>query len=187
MNEAPALPLGGAGAVIVSLMLTFITFTTEYDPIEDRIRVIGSDAGGATATVWLNFRLLQFLLPPLFAWFEKVPPTLSGSAAQQEQQFRQSPAYAAVTPQAPVVAAPSGREWLAVSVDYTTGEGGLRLVLKDQSAFAQAAIVFDHLAFRQWLGIVYQLCAGAGWSLAIWPSWIKSPDSAAGDALPSVN
>ncbi len=168
-------------------MLTFTTFTTDYDPIEDRIRLVGRDAAGATAKVWLNFRMLQFLLPPLFAWFETMPPTLSDSTARHEQQFRQSPAYAAITPQAPVVAAPSGAEWLAVSVDYTTNAGGLRLVFKEQAGSAQAAIVFDHHEFRQWLGIVHQLWAAAGWSQTIWPQWIQNPDDAAGEPPLMIN
>jgi len=45
--------------------------TTEYIPLEDRIRLTGQISRERVVTLWLTHKMLSLLLPNLFNWLEK--------------------------------------------------------------------------------------------------------------------
>ena len=152
-------------------MLMLERFTTDYDPVEDRIRLAGIGAGGAPVTLWLNQRMLRLLLPQLSRWAASRISPAAGGALPDVQEFHQAAALASRTGQdGPVV--PQGPEALVVSVDYTDLGGTLRLTFKDRQAAGLATIDFPEVALRQWLAIMHAMHCVAGWPVDDFPDWI---------------
>lgn len=160
-------------------MIRFERFTTEYDPVEDRVRISGAGGGGGQATAWLNLRMLRLLIPPLAGWIERRGDAASPAASPAVRQFHQAAAVAAMTAaQAEVPAVPaSGPGLLAVSVDYTDLGAAMRLVFKDRDGSPFASVDFPEPALRQWLGIVVNAHIAAGWPMDAVPDWLV-PDRA---------
>jgi len=163
-------------------MAELLRFTTEYSPVEDRIRLIGEDQFGQKLGLWLNLRMCQLLLSPLLTWLCSSGtrrPVKMPEGFDYGQHFEQVAASSSVPQQPPVLADPGGQEWLAVSVDFATGEAGVRLTFKPIDGACECAITFDRHTFRQWLGIVYSLYQTAEWPLDKWPKWME-------DTLPGI-
>lgn len=151
-------------------MLTFVRFTTIYDAVEDRIRITGIDDQGTSASVWINWRLLRLLFPPLLDQYGKIHGPLPAIPALTDVA---DPAASAALAGGAAGAEPvHPREWdaswLATAVDYTMLEAGLRLVFRNVDQSARAAIDFGHAAFGQWLEILQQLFLAAEWPIDFW-------------------
>lgn len=161
-------------------MIRFERFTTEYDPVEDRVRISGQAQDGARATAWLNLRMLRLLVPALAGWIERRDQPVgagmgaSAAAASAVQQFHHAAAVAAFTAgqgqMSPIPSIEPGL--LAVSVDYTDLGGAMRLVFKDHAGHAFASVDFPAPALRQWLGIICNAHTVAGWPMDGLPSWL---------------
>jgi hypothetical protein len=143
--------------------------TIRYSDSEDRIRLSGELSAGAPIVVWLTQRLLQRLLPVLFAWLEQSMATVP--RAEVIQEFAQQAARAALPPQAPVQAAADSSSWLAQAVDVAKYPQALVLSLRgieDQ----QVQFTLDANNLRQWLNIVHDAYAKGGWAFDGWPAWL---------------
>ena len=156
--------------------------TTEYVEVEDRVRLTGEIEAADTVVLWLTRRLLDRLVPHLALWLERrhgdVPrPDLLLSFAQQAAQ-------GSVTPQAPVPAWSTSRQWLVQAIDLQPGEEELRLVFKSAEG-ESASMGFAATPLRQWLGIVHQAYLAAQWPRDAWPGWMME-DSTAGGQQPVV-
>ena len=129
-------------------MILIERFTTEYDPVEDRIRIAGIGAGGQRVTLWLNQRMMRLLLPQLSKWAESKVSADRGGRMSAVQEFHQAAAVASLpNDQPPVV--PNGPGALAVSIDYTDLGGAMRLTFKDLAGVRLAVLDFQEVALRQ--------------------------------------
>ncbi len=152
-------------------MKSFITFTTAYDEIEDRISVTGSCQTGDTVQVWLNLRLMQRVLPHIIEWLKKSDRT-GGGQADQIHGFKQQSARDALPLQPPVMPAGNTEKWLVRTLDLNWDARQIDLVFKGIGADQVATIALPLLAARQWLNIVSDLYKMADWPLSVWPDWI---------------
>ena len=81
--------------------------TTEYVAVEDRIRLSGEAADGATLVLWLTQRLLNLLAPSLTSGLER-PDSASDALLQG---FAQQAAEASLSPQPAVQATAPAASW----------------------------------------------------------------------------
>lgn len=144
--------------------------TTEYVDTEDRLRITGSLDGDAAVEIWITFRFVQRLLPPLFQWLEKQGGDLPRMEALQS--FAQQKATAQMTREAPVRAGENSRSWLVTSVDLQRGNEAVRLNFKGKDG-SQAALTMTPKMLRQWLAIVHAAYRKAGWPRDAWPEWME--------------
>lgn len=154
-------------------MIPFERFTTEYDPVEDRIRINGVGAAGQRVTLWLNQRMMRLLLPQLCNWVEAKVSTEQGGRSPAVQEFHQAAAAATLTPDQPPVA-PLGSGVLVVSIDYTDLGNVIRLTFKNLSGTQLALVDFPEMGLRQWLAIVHGLYLAADWPVDPFPAWLIS-------------
>jgi len=146
--------------------------TTEYIDVEDRIRLSGLVENTSPIVIWVTFRLLQRLVPPLLQWLERQGPGADLPRADVLQSFAQHAARAEVVPQAPVRATPDSAAWLARSVDFTKFDQAVRLTFRGAEG-QEAAMVLAPKLLRQWLGIIHDGYIKAAWPLDVWPGWLR--------------
>ena len=160
--------------------------TTEYVPLEDRIRLTGESEDNAVIVLWLTQRLLSQVIGHLLKLIDKQSPALAKSGESTAhsnsllQGFAQQAAEAELAPEAPVSTDTSSESWLVQEVDIALSpEGTLVLVLKrdtgpvtDQNEAGVARLTVESTQQRQWLGIVHAQWQRAGWPLALWPTWM---------------
>ena len=146
--------------------------TTEYIDVEDRIRLSGRIPNASPVVIWVTFRLLQRLLPPLLRWLEQQGAAADLPRAEVLQSFAQHAARAAAVPQPPVRATPDSAAWLARSVDFTKFDQAVRLTFRGAEG-QEATMVLAPKLLRQWLGIVHDLYVKAAWPLDVWPGWVR--------------
>jgi hypothetical protein len=153
-------------------MVDLQRLTIHYIDNEDRIRLAGAAEAGATHVLWLTQRLLNRLVPSVVGWLEardkERPRQLS------IMSFEQEIARAALTPQAPVDAPPTAPGQLIVSVNIAAGPDAVRLVFLFNDLSEPAVFTLSSQALRQALGILYDEAKRAGWSLDVWPAWIRA-------------
>lgn len=150
------------------IMMELARLTTEYVDAEDRVRLTGASAQGQTQVMWLTHRLLDRLLPHLFAWLERRFGALPHADVLAE--FEQQRALQAITHQSPVIAAQT-QCYLVDAIDVTGQDEQLSLVFKCADAWA-ARLSLQPTSLHQWLSIVEQAYQRAGWSMSVWPSWM---------------
>lgn len=151
--------------------------TTEYVADEDRIRLAGEGADGATVVIWLTQRLLQRLLPVLLQWLEQqgAPQEVHGSHtlhAELLQGFAQQAARAELAPQAPVQPNAGSTAWLAHAVDIGHAAQAVNLTFRSTDG-ARAALLLSDKQLRQWLGILSDATLKAEWPPGAWPQWLR--------------
>ena len=158
-------------------MIGFDQFTTDYDPVEDRIRLAGRTVAGDRATVWLNLRMLGLLVPALVRWLEG---RSAGEGRHQAavQEFQQAVASAARSYAAPAPPVPPVDGRLAVSVDYTDLGAAMRLTFKARDGTGMAWVDLPDMALRQWLGILRDLHTVALWPVDAFPAWLGAEPAA---------
>lgn len=141
--------------------------TTEYVPVEDRIRISGETADGATIVLWLTQRLLNLLVPRLTGGLER----LDSASDALLQEFAQQAAEASLPPQPAVEATAPVASWRVDSVDILSGAEGAALTFRSEDGgAARLSMATEHL--RQWLGILRRQYGAAGWTDRIWPDWM---------------
>lgn len=154
-------------------MFALNRFTTEYCPIQDRIRLIGEGQTGSVQ-VWLTRRLLDRLIPLLIEWLpqaEGVPA--NGTLAEMISEFHQQVAQSSLVPQSPVMAMPTMSGWLAESVDVNRAAEHLAVVMKTAGQ-SPVGLTFSAVSLRQWIGILHTAYLRADWPEAKWPDWIRA-------------
>lgn len=152
-------------------MIGFDQFTTDYDPVEDRIRLAGRTVAGDRATVWLNLRMLGLLVPALSRWLEG-RSAAEGRHQVAVQQFQQAAATAVRASAAPTPPVQPVDGQLAVSVDYTDLGVAMRLTFKARDGTGMAWVDLPDVALRQWLGILRDLHKVALWPVDAFPAWL---------------
>src|SRR5262249_16179396 len=139
-------------------------FTTQYLPVEDRIRVDATDANENRVAMWLTQRLLLNMIPPLLKWLEKQTEgsaqlSSNPEAAELMKSFAQHAAvtelmnnpaqHASPKPQPPDTGTRVS-EWLVHVVEVTQSSTTTTLAFRS-GASESAAISFMQKELRQWL------------------------------------
>lgn len=145
--------------------------TTEYIDLEDRVRLSGETDNATTVVVWLTQRMLERLLPALLQWLERQSADIP--RAEMLQGFAQQAAEAGLTPQPPVRAGADSMAWLVLSVDVTQTEQAVSLIFRGVEG-QDISLALAANPLRQWLAIVHDAYFKAGWSLAVWPEWVRA-------------
>jgi len=145
--------------------------TTHYSETQDRIRLAGELGGGeASVVLWLSQRLVQRLLPILLHGV--TGRDNDAPYSEMLHSFAQQSARAALTPEPPVRADQAETEWLVHSVVVNHFVEAMRLTFKGADD-QQATLTLAVQPLRQWLNILYDAFAKAGWPLDQWPQWIQ--------------
>jgi|SRR6056297_1414831 len=154
-------------------------FTTDYVPVEDRMRLSLEREDGTVRILWLTRPLLNKLVAGLVRRVDPAAP--SGKSTQRplkagaQQRFTQQAAQASLKPQNPVRAGGDARQAgaavLVTSISLRDGQGGLTVEFKGGEQVLEA-IPFSGEALRQWLGVLHKCYCHAGWGGDFWPDWI---------------
>ena len=148
------------------------TFTSRYDPTEDRICLNAVDATGAKQTIFLTRRLMDQMIPVVIKHLEdKSPKGIPADLVQSMTQERMRQSRKAETPADPV---PSDREaprWLCTTILLQKRPNGLAVTLAgDADCKAQISLADPHL--RAVLDIFRNSYAKAGWDSHVFPAWV---------------
>ncbi len=160
--------------------------STDYSPVEDRVRFVGEIDDAESVVLWLTQRLLRMMTPVLLKWVEnpagekavaKKPAEAARTAVVQS--FVQEAARAsALVPSPPVQASPQSTSWMVHTVDFKGDVERMRLRFigaKELMETQDCAIVFEVAAMRQFLAILQEISRRAGWPQDQWPDWMEPP------------
>jgi hypothetical protein len=151
--------------------------TTEYDEVEDRIRLSGDVEGGAPVVIWLTQRLLLRIVPMLLRWLEGQHGEARADMGHAAllHGFAQEAARAGLMPQAPVRAQEGSLVWLVRSVNVVQSNETLGLTFRGADALAQrhAGLTLSATQLRQWLAILHDIWRKAEWAPDVWPVWLS--------------
>jgi hypothetical protein len=150
---------------------TLKRITTEYQPLEDRVRLSGEAASGSVIVVWITQRLLGRLVPEMARWLEAQEKPATDAVLVQS--FKQQKASAMVGPQSPVPAEQATNDWLATAADVQRRRGLLILAFRGASAEESVTLELSPLALRQWLNMLLIAYARADWPVTVWPLWMR--------------
>ena len=156
------------------------TFTLRYDPAEDRIYLNAVDATGAKQTIYLTRRLMDQIIPVVAKHLEdKTPKGIPADLVQSMTQERVRQARKAEPPAEPVQADLDAPRWLCTTILIQKRPAGLAVTLTGDAADkAQIPLADPHL--RTVLDIFRNSYAKAGWDLRVFPDWLGSEQTAAG-------
>lgn len=160
-------------------MMELNRLTTQYDPMQDRIRLTGELVSGQSVVLWLTQRLLNRLVRHVSQQLEKTSTSKSDVPSVQahlKQSFAQQRARTVLPRQAPVATEDSSIQWLVKSVGLKANEKanaeGIRLVFTGFADAEQAALSLTATPLRQWLNILHDQYRVAGWATTTWPDWV---------------
>lgn len=162
-------------------------FTTDYVPVEDRIRLSLERGDGAVRILWLTRPLLNKLVARLVERVDAAAPASVSTdrplTSGAQQRFVQQAAEASLKPQEPVRAGTAARQagvaMLVTSIGLRDGQGALTVEFKGGDQVLEA-VPFTGEALRQWLGVLHKCYCHAGWGGDFWPGWI-TPDRSPAD------
>lgn len=162
--------------------------TTEYIPLEDRIRLTGKISGERVVTLWMTKRMLSSLLPLLFKWLDKAAKKSPGASKVRDkpisnivQTFAQEAAVSALLKQdqTPVKSQSKNADLLINSIVITSGDAGIRIGFKSESThedYRLLKLTLKHEPLRQWLHILYTQSRNGDWCLRCWPDWMTETE-----------
>ncbi len=163
--------------------------TTEYNAVEDRIRISGDTENGP-CIIWVSQRLAQRLVLELFKWLEAGPQLVNSDQSPEEkakqaqkkaspmdQLMAQQSASAAIKPQKSVEVHTDTEQWLATAVDVKMipEPEAIYLNFKSQQNH-QAHLLLSKAVVRQWLAIVHKGYMAGDWPMTVWPDWFMQAE-----------
>ena len=160
------------------------TFTARYDPIEDRICLNAVDASGAKQAIYLTRRLMDQIIPVVAKHLEeKTPKGVPADVVQSMTQERVRQARKAEQPAEPVLMDLETPRWLCTTIQMSKQPSGLAVTLTGD-ATCKAQIPLADLHLRTVLDIFRNTYAKACWDMRVFPEWLGSEQSGAGQGAP---
>lgn len=153
--------------------------TQGYDRFEDRISIDVQDAAGRVLRLWVTRRLADILFGHLGRALSAEGFSRDADFARHMQVWEQQAAQSRLRGDEPVRW--QGEAVLLTAIDINRSDKGTQLVFKSALAgvdYPVASVTLGEVHLRQWLGIVYQLYAAAGWPVAAWPQWFADAQRA---------
>lgn len=177
MTERDALQTASGAAISPRRQFIVQTFTTLYDPVEDRIRLNAVDRTGGKQSVLLTRRLMDQVIPVITRNLEaKSPPggpTKIIQSMNQElirQVRREGSASGSMT--LPVKCEPETREWLCKVIHFKCFPNGLLVILTDDRTI-DVVLPLAETVQRALLDIFRATYTRANWSPQAFPAWLE--------------
>ena len=171
----------GIAGILSTVVIKLQRLTTEYDCIEDRVKISGETRGDGPIVLWLTNRLATRTVPQLLRWLENQAAPIAGSsstlpaspAARRElQNFAQAAAVAELKQREPVVATAGASSWIVKAIDISATRSRIGMTFRGDRDQA-ASVSFDATALRQWLSILHRAWSAAQWPPLVWPDWVE--------------
>jgi len=159
------------------------SFTAEYLPTEDRIRLNCIDLDGGTFAFWFTQRLLNKFIAASVLKIEK--SNLKTEAMQNSRAYAASLNHLEqqvarqqklTGPQIkPIKVQANPGAWLCQSVDIVTVTQGFQLQFKpEEGGGEKCTMVLTTLEYRNILDIMFKTYTKADWSIGVFPSWLDN-------------
>jgi hypothetical protein len=156
--------------------------TTRYSVHQDRLYIDGQFANGEIVRLWLTYRLMRELLPPLLKLITPQAQTeakaailaewaLTHARSRQQSEKPVSPPAAGAEKGSRQPAPPAS--CLVGAIELKPTPKSVTLAFKRWGNQPVADLEFKPEHLRQWLSIVYGLWNRAGWPDNEWPDWVK--------------
>ena len=156
---------------------TLKTFTANFDPEEDRIRLDCSLIIDKQTQIYFTNRLSKIFINELVNQIDQI--TFNKGSHDLAHRF----AVSSREVQKPVEISPQNTEkWLTRSIDFIQLEKTIRIIFKDNDANA-IHLEGDEILLRNILDIFYKIFNSAGWDTTIFPTWIDSIKSETNSSL----
>ena len=159
-------------------------FTTRYDQVEDRIKLLVETKAGEVQVLLLTRRLLNRLLPALLKGLAQAPAVqeVPRPQAQTAQRFAQAAAVSSITRQKDVVPSEETPQkeqaYLVSSIDLHRGKSNVTLDFKAGDQLLQSVPLGED-GLRQWLNMVFRQYKAGEWAEPFWPKWMTHDQTSA--------
>ena len=142
------------------------TFTANFDPEEDRIRLDCDLHIEEQAQIFFTQRLGRLFVIELVKKVEEM------SAASSSHDLKTDEKLSSNETKEPVnISSKQINTWLIKSIDFENLEDGLRIIFKDNKLHA-VHIEGDELLFRSILDVFFKMFYIAEWNTDCFPAWI---------------
>lgn len=154
------------------------TFTSVYDPVEDRIRLNAVDGDGVKQSILLTRRLMDQVIPVIAKDLEAktpqgVPAEIVQSMTQERvRQVRRAASASGAVAQ-PVQREAQTPDWLCKTIHFKRAPNGLVAVLTDDRTI-DAMLPLAEANLRALLDILRATYARASWDARVFPEWMKA-------------
>ena len=141
------------------------TFTTNFDPEEDRIRLDCSLVIDKQVQIYFTNRLSKLFITELVNQINKIADTKSLHNLVHDFSVSSRDKGS------PVVIFPEDAEqWLTKSIDFVQLDDAVRIIFKDNEHNA-VHLEGDELLLRNVLDIFYKIFKAARWDTNVFPNW----------------
>ena len=143
------------------------TFTANFDPEEDRIRLDCDLHIEEQAQIFFTQRLGRLFVMELVKKVEEM------SAASSSHDLKTYEKLSSNEIKEPVsISSKQVNTWLIKSIDFENLEDGLRIIFKDNKLHA-VHIEGDELLLRSMLNVFFKMFYIAEWNIDCFPNWIE--------------
>ena len=143
------------------------TFTANFDPEEDRIRLDCDLHIEEQAQIFFTQRLGRLFVLELVKKVEEMSVASSSHDLQTEEKSSSNEIKEPVS-----ISSKQINTWLIKSIDFENLEDGLRIIFKDNKVHA-VHIEGDKLLLRSILDVFFKMFYIAEWNTDCFPAWIE--------------
>ena len=143
------------------------TFTANFDPEEDRIRLDCDLHIDEQAQIFFTQRLGRLFVLELVKKVEEMSVASSSHDLQTDQKLSSNNIKEPVS-----ISQKEINTWLIKSIDFENLEDGLRIIFKDNKLHA-VHIEGDELLLRSILDVFFKMFYIAEWNTDCFPAWIE--------------
>ena len=143
------------------------TFTANFDPEEDRIRLDCDLHIEEQAQIFFTQRLGRLFVLELVKKVEEMSVASSSHDLQTEEKSSSNEIKEPVS-----ISSKQINTWLIKSIDFENLEDGLRIIFKDNKLHA-VHIEGDKLLLRSILDVFFKMFYIAEWNTDCFPAWIE--------------
>ena len=143
------------------------TFTANFDPEEDRIRLDCDLHIEKQAQIFFTQRLGRLFISELIKKIETLSTTDTPKDATQEQKTSRDKITEPVS-----ITDKANSGWLIRSIDFENLETGLRIIFKDNDKHA-LHLEGDKLLLQNIIDVFFKMFSIAEWKTDCFPSWVN--------------
>ena len=142
------------------------TFTANFDPEEDRIRLDCDVHIEQQAQIFFTQRLARLFVIELVKKVEEMSVGISSHDLKTDEKLSSNEIKEPVS-----ISSKQINTWLIKSIDFENLEDGLRIIFKDNKLHA-VHIEGDELLLRSILDVFFKMFYIAEWNTDCFPAWI---------------
>ena len=142
------------------------TFTANFDPEEDRIRLDCDLHIEEQAQIFFTQRLGKLFVIELVKKVEEMSVASSSRDLQTDEKLSSNEIKEPVS-----ISSKQIKTWLIKSIDFENLEDGFRIIFKDNELYA-VHIEGDELLLRSILDVFFKMFYIAEWNTDCFPAWI---------------